>query len=499
MAGTEVSTAELLLANLNDHQVVRVEGSDSWCQQLYQRLQQLQDLAIVKLEGDLNFPETKMRVTAAITDGHPLVLLWLDPDSADPEVFPYLFLLARDAEFAGKVVLLIKNSNLMSRLLSELDPAVAYADGYYQEEIRSVPHSSSGVPALLPGGILIIACALGGIYWYQSGSDSGVDQGSGISSGMTSNGKDKTVYAWSKPVTVPENTLAEPVTEEFSKPEANKKQIIDMPPSVAQVQDEVKATVIEQEQMLSDFNAVLKKDPNPEAAAPVSSVIKPIAQDQVVIQETADSTVTLLDRPTEETGINKDAPVKNAESDSLPNTPESVLDVQIEIVERKKAEDIVEAPSTHQPQPVLSSETPVGINPLITTYTLKKGQGVIAKEEQVSVIKTVDRWARAWAAQDWDNYIGSYIDGKPYGIKVSLAEWREFRKDRLVSPEWVKLKFGHPSMTVYDPHWVKVELYQRFEKPGYADETTKRLELKKTLNGWRIASEATDGTVVLSR
>lgn len=121
-------------------------------------------------------------------------------------------------------------------------------------------------------------------------------------------------------------------------------------------------------------------------------------------------------------------------------------------------------------------------------------------DHEKAVRKVFDTWRTAWAGQDWDAYIGSYLQNTiPYGVKMSLQEWRAFRKERLLKPEWIKLTLGEPILTRLDSHWYRIEFYQRFEKPGYADETTKRLELTLTSDGWRIASEAANGTIVLKR
>ena len=130
----------------------------------------------------------------------------------------------------------------------------------------------------------------------------------------------------------------------------------------------------------------------------------------------------------------------------------------------------------------------------------KPVKSVASLNNEAEVRKVVDRWGKAWEAQDWESYIGSYVQHTNlYGVKMSIEEWRAFRKKRLLTPEWIKLELGKPKYTRLNTHWYRVEFYQRFEKPGYADETTKRLELTLTSYGWKIASEAADGTIVLKR
>lgn len=508
MTGTEVSTTEMLLTNLNDHKVVRIEGSANWCQEMYQRINQLPNLSVVKLEGNLSFPETKMRVSAAISDGSVSTLVWLDPDGADVEIFSYLFTLARDVASPGKIILLLKNSSHLDSLLSEVDPALAYADGFYQEEVRRISNASNGQSSILPVAVLVVACTVGGVYWYQSNSDSQTAQYSKESSDVVGKVKPKTVYAWSKPASTPpsESSAEQPSGE----PLVSKKVVVEKTAPL-NIKEENSSTMIQQERMLSEFSAVLEKDNSKDSVT--AGVIEKDEHREVAsvtpekIMPIAEAATNVIKAPapikpanvTKVTKTDDAVMLDSSPSYSEPATSDTKRLVEQASMQKEEAVNARKASASIEEQSHRAETIPATGDPLITTYTLKEGRGVISKEEQVSVVKVVDRWARAWAAQDWDNYIDSYIAGKPYGIKVSLAEWRAFRKDRLISPEWVQLKFGQPTMTVYDPHWVKVELYQRFEKPGYADETTKRLELKRTLDGWKIASEATDGTVVLSR
>jgi hypothetical protein len=199
--------------------------------------------------------------------------------------------------------------------------------------------------------------------------------------------------------------------------------------------------------------------------------------------------------------LEKNSPDTKQAAQSTEQTPDTKPEINVRV---DKPTPTLQIAVPEKTEPLkLASKTAVAEATKTESTVATSGDAAVGSvahlNNAASVQQLITDWQDAWRKQDWPRYINAYIDERPHGVKMSLEEWRAFRKQRLLSPPWIKLEFGDVRLTRLNSHWFRAEFYQRFEKPNYADETTKRLELMLTASGWKIASENPIGTVVLKR
>ena len=576
MSDTSLSSADMLICNLPDHQVIRIEGRNAWMNRISERLvasypdslvlDQAVSLAsaqqaLAKLLNVINDAAFIQQALKAWLDQERTLLLVVNPTTVESNALTYLLGLpsiCNEQRSAVTIVLLSTDA-----LLAELKANHALAaklDGYYQEEAsdESAVESKAVLKTVaVAAGVACLCAGAWHLYQTQTGQQTpDVDRAVVAAPATKSAAKEIT------PVELDTDesaiSLANPEAVIAPIPEA---QTLDSDPQ-EQPQDAEKTTL--GQQLLADLSGIVKQaraslteksTPKetltaPDRSAEKAELAERLAAEQQEQVEAAQAIVeepteTVVDRSAEKAVLAQrlEAERKVAETTiekQLAPSVETVVDrsaEKAELAERLESEQAaIEA--AHQAEPELPSGSALQITqaetiaPAVRQDFDEQRTALIAgieagalkpkpkplpkvKPEPVkpkpakpkpaidhkkAVLKVFDTWHKAWAGQDWDAYIGSYLQNTtPYGVKMDLDEWRAFRKERLLKPQWIKLTLGEPILTRLDSHWYRIEFYQRFEKPGYADETTKRLELTLTSSGWRIASEAANGTIVLKR
>lgn len=465
MTDSGLSSSDLLLSNLDDHQVIRIDGRKVWMEGLIEQVKQyhpeylecngvldLQGLQLelsnyLSVESGASFIQQQLK--SRLNDDRKLLLI-INVESIDTPALTYLLGLPSicNEEGSAVTVLLVSNPELVSMLKSTPSLA-AKLDGYYQEE-----QEVSGALAFAPSKVVLVSVVLlscGGFAgWHLLQTEDNA------TSATIDAQQEKTEF-----VSV-DSTQPKPVVNDFAainKPETKTKTSSDKAEVASS--EVASAEVVSADDASSRLVADKKKmvptpiadTPNPKLLAELSTVVN-------------------------------NAKLKRGERPAL-----STENREAESVKRKPALNIV------------SAEVVSDTSSNLKVVPQQKVEGSVAHlNNEGEVRKVVQNWGKAWQAQDWNAYVGSYLQKTTlYGVTMSLEEWRAFRKKRLLTPKWIKLEMGNPKYTRLNSHWYRAEFYQRFEKPGYADETTKRLELTLTSTGWKIASEAADGTVVLKR
>ncbi|WP_415890510.1 hypothetical protein ACMXYV_04140 [Neptuniibacter sp. SY11_33] len=480
MSDSSLSSSELLLSNLSDHQVIRIEGSVQWMEYLTDQVKQAQpdtfevsgSLALDLLQNNL---AEFLQVEAGASFIQQELKRWLlqgrrlhiivNSDDVSTEALTYLLGLPSICDETGPAVtiILLSTPEIVSALKSS-SLLASKLDGYYQEEVDSSSVSAGGNKPLIAIGALAVVClSAGGWYWADSQKDS------------------------TTPVLVAKST--EDLSSQSEEAGGAEKQLDTKPVILeekAELVAELNANKVEPEPAVvkSPEPAVIDKKLNPELVASLTATVEKAKQKR---DKTSESSIEQVQK------ARVQEPTKVVESVTAVDV------VKVAAAEPKKVTLPESAVTAVQPKigsSLPSSETQVQAEP-VTEFVVKPGP----KENNEKAVREVfTTWHTAWEQQNWDDYINSYLQNTTlYGVKMSLEEWREFRKNRLLSPQWIKLEIKSPQYTRLNSHWYRVEFYQRFEKPGYADETTKRLELTLTSAGWKIASEAANGTVVLKR
>ena len=99
------------------------------------------------------------------------------------------------------------------------------------------------------------------------------------------------------------------------------------------------------------------------------------------------------------------------------------------------------------------------------------------------------QWAEAWSRQDLAGYFNSYI--KDYRPRSGAAHqrWRKLREDRIVKPQFIKVRVSKLAIKKQDGDNAKLRFTQYYQSNLLKSTVTKELELLKTDAGWRIKSE----------
>ncbi|WP_415900318.1 hypothetical protein [Neptuniibacter sp. QD48_11] len=492
MSDSSLSSAELLLINLSDHQVIRIEGSARWMENLADQVKQteldtleikdLQALDVVQdnlakfLQVEAGVSFIRQELECWLQHGRRLCII-VNSDDVSTEALTYLLGLPSICDETGPAVtiILLSTPEIVSVFKSS-SLLASKLDGYYQEEVDSSPVSAGGNKPLVAIGALAVVClSAGGWYWFDAQQDS---------------------LAPAAVAKSTENLSPKIVETEITRSSQSEKV------SIAEHPQDTKAA----KPVIPEEKTELAAEPSVTKVKTAPAVVKspePVAVEKKLNPELVASltaTVEQAKQKRDKTLQSSIEQVKKAQEPSKVVEPAKTADaLKVAEAELKKGTLPKSAVAAIQPKdvsPMPSAEPQPQTKP-VTEFVVKPGP----KENNVKAVREVfTTWHTAWEQQNWDNYINSYLQNSTlYGVKMSLEEWREFRKDRLLSPDWIKLEIKSPKFTRLNSHWYRVEFYQRFEKPGYADETNKRLELTLTSAGWKIASEATKGTVVLKR
>ncbi len=465
MTDSGLSSSDLLLSNLDDHQVIRIDGRKVWMEGLVEQVKQyhpeylecngvldLQGLQLelsnyLSVEPGASFIQQQLK--SQLNDDRKLLLI-INVETIDIPALTYLLGLPSicNEEGSAVTVLLVSSPELVS-VLKSTPSLAAKLDGYYQEE-----QEVSAAPAFVPSkvafvSVVLLSCA-GFAGWYLLQKE---DNATSVTADVRQE-KIESVRVDSK--------QPQPVGKDLAA--------IDEPETKAETSVD-KAEVTSSEVASTDVVSTNNASP-------------PLVADK---KKTVSTSITDTANPALLAELS--TVVNNAKLKKAGRSAVDTENRELERIKRKPALNIVSA------EVVSDSSSSLKVVPQ------QKVVGSVARlNNEGEVRKVVENWGKAWQTQNWDSYIGSYLQKTTlYGVTMSLEEWRAFRKERLLSPKWIKLKLGKAKYTRLNSHWYRAEFYQRFEKPGYADETTKRLELTLTSTGWKIASEAADGTVVLKR
>ncbi|WP_415902992.1 hypothetical protein ACMXYR_03920 [Neptuniibacter sp. QD29_5] len=486
MNDSSLSSAELLLINLSDHQVIRIEGSAQWMKYLTGQVKQTQpDTFEIKGSLALDVVQDNLAKFLQVEAGASFVQQelerWLqqerrlhvivNSDDVCLEALTYLLSLPSICNETGPAVtvILLSTTDMVSALKSSTLLA-SKLDGYYQEDVDLGSVSASSNKALITFGVLAFVClTAGGWYWFNANQDFTDPKFAVANVAELSQNVDDT-----KAVQPTQNTQ---VVVASSPHDYKQTQLVITEENVGATAVDPSVITVEPELVVkSPESDVIPKKLNPELVASLTATVEKAKQKR-------DKTSQIL--------VNTTAKVKTQESVKV---DELVKVAKAEPKEVATSEQLNILAQTKIASPITKNQRTAES---VTELPVKPGP----KENNEKAVREVfTTWHTAWEQQNWDDYINSYLQNSTlYGVKMSLEEWRAFRKDRLLSPEWIKLEIKFPKFTRLNSHWYRVEFYQRFEKPGYADETKKRLEFMLTSAGWKIASEATNGTVVLKR
>lgn len=147
-----------------------------------------------------------------------------------------------------------------------------------------------------------------------------------------------------------------------------------------------------------------------------------------------------------------------------------------------------DAPVAKRPQPA----TAPAPQPTAATET---GESTPENLEtlQPKILKAVVNWASNWANQNVQAYLGSYASSFDPGDGQSLAQWQATRRDRVTSPQSIRVEVLQPQVELLSSGRAQVVFLQAYDADSYSDRVQKTLLLERnSANQWKIVRETSD-------
>ncbi|MDR2364573.1 MAG: tetratricopeptide repeat protein [Zoogloeaceae bacterium] len=120
------------------------------------------------------------------------------------------------------------------------------------------------------------------------------------------------------------------------------------------------------------------------------------------------------------------------------------------------------------------------------TPVAKAENGAATARQEVT--RALAAWAAAWSRRDVKAYLGHYASGFKPPKGMSRKAWEAERAARIKRPEWIKVSYGAPQITLADKQ-ATVRFRQNYQTPHLRNATNKTLVFVRVGNTWQITSE----------
>jgi tetratricopeptide (TPR) repeat protein len=107
--------------------------------------------------------------------------------------------------------------------------------------------------------------------------------------------------------------------------------------------------------------------------------------------------------------------------------------------------------------------------------------------DKKDVTIALNAWANAWSSQDLDAYLASYASEFVPPKKLSRKSWEAQRKNRLESPQYIKVDLSAINVVITGKGKAQVTFTQRYESDTYSDRVKKEFFMVKSGGKWLIA------------
>ena len=108
---------------------------------------------------------------------------------------------------------------------------------------------------------------------------------------------------------------------------------------------------------------------------------------------------------------------------------------------------------------------------------------------EAQVREAIRLWAKAWTAQNIDEYLAFYSSEFEPADGSNLADWQAQRRLRVSQPGYIKMTFEDLEMARLGDGRVLATFSQIYESDGLLQIVAKTLVLEAEDGGWRISSE----------
>lgn len=158
-----------------------------------------------------------------------------------------------------------------------------------------------------------------------------------------------------------------------------------------------------------------------------------------------------------------------------------INDLEGEIIQHKDRSSSLESQLTMSN---LKIGTTASVNHSDRTQT-----NIVLEDEPQSVLKTVERWRRAWQSQNVKDYLVHYTSEFGNSNGKSRKLWLKDRRVKITRPKSIAIMIDNIQLTKLASHIWEATFRQLYQSDIYGDVVIKTLRLKKVGNRYLIDSE----------
>jgi hypothetical protein len=109
-------------------------------------------------------------------------------------------------------------------------------------------------------------------------------------------------------------------------------------------------------------------------------------------------------------------------------------------------------------------------------------------QETINISTALNKWSKSWSSMDVNAYLDMYSSNFKPSKGLSITTWKKQRKKRL-KKDFIKIDISNVLIKFTDCNKAKVTFDQKYESPGYKDQTKKLLLFEKIDSRWLIQKE----------
>jgi len=142
-------------------------------------------------------------------------------------------------------------------------------------------------------------------------------------------------------------------------------------------------------------------------------------------------------------------------------------------------------------KPVKEERTEAAAPKQVVVQEEKMDENEVQKNEALKkvILKAVNDWAKAWSAQEVNNYLGFYSNDFVPPNDLARTSWEELRAERLNRPNFVSVDVIKPTVTLHGNDHASVIFFQSYQSDTYSDQINKTLLMKNVNGRWLIIEE----------
>lgn len=175
-----------------------------------------------------------------------------------------------------------------------------------------------------------------------------------------------------------------------------------------------------------------------------------------------------------------------------------------------KAETVKPAPAAKPAAPPPQAPAAPAVKPAAAPATPAKPAAVAAKEpakapvkapakaaaagnSSEAVLKTVEAWAAAWSANDFNGYLARYAPSFKTPDGESRAAWENERKARIAKPRKIEVRIEGARVSFADANRATVTFRQHYRSNTFKASANKTLLMIRSGDQWLIQEENIGG------